>query len=350
MFNQYPLSERLLWLWRQTWPVLGEEREMPLAPPRHSFFEPRSVVRMIFLGDVMRTHREWVPRVSEALRERLLSADLILANCEGPVLHERVARRPLLTIRYAMAREYMEQVMSATAVAADRWVWSLANNHAGDFGEDGVRRTSAMLESLGAQVVGLRPWDLIRVAGEQLAIQAWTQWENHPLGREDRESAWRPNRVRGGAPPEAPHLARIALPHWGLEFRYFPTAEQRAWARQWAEQDVRLIVGHHGHVAQPMEWIDQPKARALAAYGIGNWLGVQWSWPTMNFGALVVELETEGDRRGQIASYEMLCLQRVPDPEVKAEIRLHGETSERKHESEAIFRRVGWLAERDARK
>jgi poly-gamma-glutamate capsule biosynthesis protein CapA/YwtB (metallophosphatase superfamily) len=223
----------------------------------------------------------------------------------------------------------------------------LANNHAGDFGEDGVRKTAATIESLGAQVVGLRDWDLIRVGREKLAIQAWTQWENHQL---KRESLSRPNRIRGGAPPEVPHLARIALPHWGLEFRYFPTAEQRAWAREWAAQDVRLIVGHHGHVAQPMEWINGAGGKTLAAYSIGNWLGVQWSWPTMNFGTLIVELETEGDRRGQVASYEMLCLQRAPHPQMKAEIRLHSEASERKHESETIFRRVGWLADRDTRR
>jgi hypothetical protein len=357
VFNQYPLSERLLWLFRQTWPVMGEERGMPRAPASRSIFQAQSKVRLVFLGDVMRTHREWVPQVSPSLQERLGEADLVFANCEGPVLHERIARRPLFTIRYAMAREYVEQVMAVTRVPASRWVWSLANNHVGDFGGEGVEKTAATLRSLGANVVGLKPWDLIEVGSERLAIQAWTQWENHSIGRALPESlhdealskGHRPNIIRGGAPPSERHLARIALPHWGLEFRYFPSAEQRQWALQWVQNDVRLIVGHHGHVVQPLEWFDHSQSPSLAAYGIGNWLGVQWSWPTKNFGALVVDLETLGERRGQIAHYEMLCLHRASRGRRTPEIRLFHEQSERQGESEAIFRRVGWLANREPR-
>ncbi|MFH2000090.1 MAG: CapA family protein [Planctomycetota bacterium] len=48
-------------------------------------------------------------------------------------------------------------------------------------------------------------------------------------------------------------LVVLAL-HWGLEFEFYPHPDQLKWAHMFAEAGADIIIGHHPHVAQPMEY------------------------------------------------------------------------------------------------
>ncbi len=64
--------------------------------------------------------------------------------------------------------------------------------------------------------------------------------------------------------------------HWGSEYTTDPSSEQRALARQMADWGANVIIGHHPHVLQPVEWLDNADgSRTLVAYSLGNFISQQ---------------------------------------------------------------------------
>ena len=63
--------------------------------------------------------------------------------------------------------------------------------------------------------------------------------------------------------------------HWGPENNMTPNASQRDLARKMCSWGVDVILGHHPHVIQPIEWIEQDGNRMLCAYSLGNFAAEQ---------------------------------------------------------------------------
>jgi poly-gamma-glutamate capsule biosynthesis protein CapA/YwtB (metallophosphatase superfamily) len=85
--------------------------------------------------------------------------------------------------------------------------------------------------------------------------------------------------------------------HWGVEYQTAPTEEQRVLAGQLlASPDIDLLVGHHAHVVQPIEWIGDE----LVIYGLGNSLSNQSSGccPEATQDGMVVTVTVEEDLAG----------------------------------------------------
>lgn len=261
----------------------------------------------------MRTHREKVPQFSTSVTAVFESADLVFANCEGPVLYDAVEKRPLYTVRYGLAKEYLLQLAEQTKCPLRKWRFSLANNHAGDFGEEGIRRTLDLMRDTGCQFFGFGRAPLREFYGDlELDFWGWTQWENR---RFDGKDSWRPSsevsKFSQVKQLQAAKRLRVLFPHWGLEFRHYPNRTQLDQMMKWLRWDFDLVVGHHSHVVQPIQIVTRtPTAsgfsrQAIGCHGVGNLLGAQWSWPTKLLGALEVEVETVSERSGQIAGYRM---------------------------------------------
>ncbi|NLK40190.1 MAG: CapA family protein [Clostridiales bacterium] len=67
----------------------------------------------------------------------------------------------------------------------------------------------------------------------------------------------------------------FASMHWGIENDFKPSSEQRRLARLLADNGVDVIIGHHPHVLQPIEWLDRPDGeRTLVIYSLGNLLSM----------------------------------------------------------------------------
>ena len=61
--------------------------------------------------------------------------------------------------------------------------------------------------------------------------------------------------------------------HWGAEYTTTPSQEQKNLAKKMASWGANVIIGHHPHVLQPMEWIDNADGtRTLVAYSLGNFI------------------------------------------------------------------------------
>lgn len=64
--------------------------------------------------------------------------------------------------------------------------------------------------------------------------------------------------------------------HWGSEYTTTPAQEQRNLAKKMADWGANVIIGHHPHVLQPVEWIENGDGtRTLVAYSLGNFISQQ---------------------------------------------------------------------------
>ncbi len=64
--------------------------------------------------------------------------------------------------------------------------------------------------------------------------------------------------------------------HWGAEYTTKPSEEQRSLAKKMSAWGANVIIGHHPHVLQPVEWLDNTDGtRTLVAYSLGNFISQQ---------------------------------------------------------------------------
>lgn len=64
--------------------------------------------------------------------------------------------------------------------------------------------------------------------------------------------------------------------HFGEEYHRSPSAFQRELVATLCELDVDVIAGHHPHVLQPIEWVENSRGKkVLVAYSLGNYFSGQ---------------------------------------------------------------------------
>lgn len=264
---------------------------------------PRRTARLVFVGDISAVANRAAPIVDPALRELFASADLVIGNCESPVVerpcHGFATR---LGTRHAMTARFLDEMLTASGIDRRKLVLSLANNHALDQGAVGFEETFGALETLGIRAIGLagEPVVSVQAGALRLGLAAFTQWRN--AGADEFESrismasdpaAWPGGAVRG-------HDLLCAVPHWDWEFRHVPRRATRALARKLADAGVGLVVGSHAHVVQPLERIGD----TLVAYGLGDFLGTALArqpWPGRIGAVLAVDVSLDKATRGGIA-------------------------------------------------
>jgi poly-gamma-glutamate synthesis protein (capsule biosynthesis protein) len=304
--SNFPFSYKLSWLPRFLAPSLTGDRG-GFAPFQADWAgpAPHRTARLAFVGDISAVANRAAPTVDPEIREVLAAADLVVGNCESPVVEK--ARAPLgtaLGLRHAMSGSFLADALEAAGVSRRKLVLSIANNHALDQGVEGFDETLAVLKRLGIRVVGLAGEPVARVAidGWAIGFLAFTQWRNAApgdfAGRVSMASDARPGDDAAGCD------LVCALPHWDREFRHFPRAETRALARRLRAAGAGLIVGSHAHVVQPVERLDG----TLVAYGLGDFLGTalpRQPWPGRIGAVLATDISLDPPTRGRIAGYRL---------------------------------------------
>ena len=304
--SNYPLSYKLSWLPRFLKPSLTGHAQ-DFAPMAGTLMDPppKQAVRLAFVGDISAVANRSAPDCDPAIKTLLGAADLVIGNCESPVVGRPSAvLGTRLGAHHAMGERFLAEALAAVGIAREKLVLSLANNHVLDQGVAGFYETVAALQRLGIGTIGLAANGLVvpvQVGPLDIGFAAFTLWrnadENLFAGRVSMDSD------PGGWPRDGLDLL-CAAPHWDWEFRHFPRDETRALARRLAAQGVGLIAGHHAHVVQPVEKID----RTIVAYGLGDFLGTALArqpWPGRIGGIFVVDVSADAGSRGAIASYRL---------------------------------------------
>jgi poly-gamma-glutamate synthesis protein (capsule biosynthesis protein) len=301
--SNFPLSYRLSWLPRLLRPSLAGN-DGTSGPEEERWLEAGLRVRLVFLGDISAVANREPPEIDPALREVIAGADLVIANCESPIVQRPAfATATRLGLRHAMTSGFLDGVLEAACIDPAALVLSLANNHALDQGIRGFDETVSALAERGIRTIGTVAGGLVQrveAAGLGVGFLAFTQWRNASVA--EFAARVRMADTIGGWRETAGAVDLIcAVPHWDFEFRHFPNAHTRALARRLSEDGAGLIVGGHQHVVQPVERI----RGTLVAYALGDFLGtaLPWSpWPLRIGTMLSVEVSAEEATKGEVAA------------------------------------------------
>ncbi|HHT90120.1 MAG: CapA family protein [Bacillota bacterium] len=251
-------------------------------------------VTLLAVGDIMLDRdvkkeglqKGWTHIFSE-VAPRIRQADLSFANLESPI-----GDKGHFINMFQAPPQAIEGVASA---GFD--VVSLANNHTLDYHHEGMFETMRLLDQVGIDWVGAgeniqearRPL-ITEVSGIRVGFLAYTEmWFVHA-----REPiSWQATLDEPGVAPAELDLVVedvkklrdqvdcvIVTVHWGKEYVHEPTPEQRSLARAAVDAGADLVLGHHPHVLQGIEFYKQ----GVIVYSLGNFvfdLNRPKTWETM---------------------------------------------------------------------
>jgi poly-gamma-glutamate capsule biosynthesis protein CapA/YwtB (metallophosphatase superfamily) len=297
-----------------------------LPPPADD--ESVAEARLVFAGDLMQ-HAAQADDDFDASYSRvaplLRAADLAAGNLEFPVLPSRPPGPEAGTVAFNGSPANLDAIARAGFT-----LLSTSNNHAFDQGMEGVVSTLDEIEARGMVAVGTartrreleREMPLVDVRGIRVAFVAYTFTINTYGGDDGRHvdpladfPAWSANfaewedeyRERGAA-MFRDHVARargagadfvVALPHWGEEWNFNATPDQRAAARDLTGAGFDLVVGGHGHVIAAPELV----GGRLVAYSLGNFVCDFPDWRTRTGALLEVTLRKDSGGRTRLKDF-----------------------------------------------
>ncbi len=242
-----------------------------------------------------------------AVREIMKDADLSMVNLESPVDDD---------FRYHESGTVFQGDPKLLAGLKNAGIdfASLANNHIGNAGPDGILETIAELDALGIGHAGAgkdlpaakQPMSY-EVKGVRIGVIG-CDWITPVYWAKATRVGANPCTGRSLVPviraAAELHDLVIVYPHWGVEYRSSPTAAQRRAAASWMKAGADLILGNHPHWVQGFEEIEDGK---LAFYALGNFVFDQmWQENTMQ--GLIVELTYSGTTLRQVRLHPTLVI------------------------------------------
>ncbi len=229
------------------------------------------------------------------IADTIAAADIAFINQETPMAGKSYGYSGYPT--FNSPREVAEALVE---VGFD--VVNLATNHLFDKHNDGAKATVEYMQSLPVTTIGAylneEDYENIRVTevnGIRIAWVAFCQKSNYaynpaqhsvimPMMNDDAAI-----RARVQAADAIADFVIVSA-HWGEEVaEIYP--ETRRLAALIAEAGADVILGHHSHILQGVEWITTADgSRTLVAYSLGNFISTQYYAKNMIGGMLSFEI------------------------------------------------------------
>jgi Bacterial capsule synthesis protein PGA_cap len=248
-------------------------------------------------------------RLSSAplVRNLMSGADLAMVNLEGPAPNKSSYHTGGFT--FTFNQTYLSGLKNA---GID--VVSLANNHIGNAGKQGIGQTVAALDKIGIAHAGAgvnskaaRAPSIFTIQGVRVAFLSYdaiqpSYWTNGAsAGSAQLTTAQTVTDIK--AVKAAGAQVVIVYPHWGVEYTTTPATYERTWAHKMIDAGADLIIGNHVHYAAAMEVY---KGKPIW-YALGNFVFDQnWSEPTEE--GLILELTFNGPSLAQAWMHPILDL------------------------------------------
>lgn len=248
-----------------------------------------SKVTLIFAGDAMQhTPQIYAAKtdsgynyepVFELVTSKIAQADIAGVNFETTLGGKPYSGYPLFSSPDDFAKALHQAGFD---------IFFNANNHALDTGQKGLEQTISFIKQLGAKQTGIfvskdqrelyYPLMIIK-NGIRIAFFNYTYGTNGLLAtgtsiinlidtlliEKDIVSA-------GLLKPDI----MIAVMHWGEEYNSLPSNAQKKIAQFLLRNNVRIIIGHHPHVIQPIEIIKvNDSITHTVFYSLGNFISNQ---------------------------------------------------------------------------
>lgn len=320
-FWRYPASfdiEDLESFWRMTYwfyiaerPVIRAEKgsrleaffesQQSIKPALPHNFQSKTSITLSAVGDLMcnRALENSADRYYEQVADLIFPADVSFANLESS-LTSGLIDEPSLSVgklpkinassaQYEVIKGYQQKHYR---------VFQTANNHMLDCGLDGILTTHRQLVSDGIPYVGTNESTegqkkglILDVKGIRLGFVAATWGVNNrpfPEGKNYLVNVVHFHKHKGEVDlsllEEQMTWCRqqgcdlvIAGLHWGCEWEFFPRVYQLEQAHRLAEAGADVIIGHHAHVIQPIEWYRtkrDPDRLVPIFYNLGNLVAI----------------------------------------------------------------------------
>ena len=215
----------------------------------------------------------------------------------------------------------------------------MANNHMFDKGEKGM-------------IAALDYWDSKADEG----VIAMGAWRNEEAMQEP--IIYEKNGIRFGFVPMAEHTNGLTLPagtelryirtdeydlmeqqiklarencdflvvsvHWGTENSTKVNDNQLYLAQWFSDLGVDLVLGHHSHTLQPMEWRTGKEGnKTLVVYSLGNFISSMLNPQNMLGGVLDLEITMQPDEKPEITAAKMIPIVTHYDTNYRRDVRIY---------------------------
>lgn len=272
--------------------------------------EPKEVI-ITFMGDVMMDsfigdyiRDQGVDYPWAEVSSITIESDLAVINLETSVSTRGSTKKPE---GYGF-RSHPDTLQGLVNSGID--LVSLANNHTLDFGEEAFYDTLESLNQYGIEYVGggkdkkeAEGLKIIEKNGLKMGFMAYTSiipWSSWEAGEDKPGAAILKPEYEGiilenieSASKECDVLTVIA--HWGIEYDQTPSEKQRELAHAMIDAGADIIVGHHPHVLQGIEFYqDKP-----ILYSIGNFIFLKNDDLCGRTGVFELILNKEGFKSGK---------------------------------------------------
>ncbi len=184
----------------------------------------------------------------------------------------------------------------------------MANNHMLDKGALGLRESFDNWNALGLTVIGCyeekddgsKYITYYEKNGITIAFVAYTYGTNlsEDPAKEGLYAPYLKQSDVAGDMKEARENSDFVIVsvHWGEEGSLTPSAEQESYAKIMAENGADVILGHHPHVIQPIEWLEGYEGnKTLCVYSLGNFVHEQARDYNVPGGIISFDIVDSGD-------------------------------------------------------
>ena len=263
-----------------------------------------SKVTLLLTGDVMLGRTVMIKSQSlndpvypfRKISEILKRFDIVFINLETPVIHD--CPRLDTGLVFCASPEMVDGLVHS---GVD--IVNLANNHTGNFGNEGLQETSEILEKSGILSTGLGELTVLEKNGILFGF----------LGFDYVFKPANPKHLELVKASDFKVDVLVVGVHWGDEYKDKVNEFQRTLAKEFVKNGADVVVGHHPHWIQDIEIIDG----VPVYYSLGNFIFDQmWSEETKK--GLTARLTFKG---GDLVQQELLptYMESWAQPEFKDE-------------------------------
>lgn len=255
--------------------------------------EPDTVVTLLFTGDIMCHTRQLTAAFNDStsgydfdtvfkyISPLIREADIAVGNLEVTLGGKPYTGYPAFSAPDALATACRDNGFDLLVTA---------NNHSADRGSSGVRRTIAVLDSLGIKHTGT--WKS-KEARDTLSPELM---ESNGIRIAFLNSTYGTNGLTVSPPPLIDYIDTVRIAgdvaksrdagagyvilfvHWGNEYDTLPSTFQKNTAAALFRAGVDMIVGSHPHVIQPMTALaDSTGLTQPVVWSLGNFISNQRS-------------------------------------------------------------------------
>lgn len=190
----------------------------------------------------------------------LRDADLTVTNLEAPLMRDCAPTGEGMS--FCGSDRHIEGLKQAEVDLV-----TIANNHADNYGQEGIDETIKLLTASNIKYTGLGETEYLTVKNIRLAFLGW----NFLLPQDEVQIAKEVSDAKNKSD------LVIVFPHWGDEYQEIPSEFQKNMQKSLLNAGADLILGNHPHIIQPLS-ID---GGSLTFFAHGNFIFDQmWSEET----------------------------------------------------------------------